>query len=123
MDNKKISLLAGGAMILSLFLPFMDAGPLGSASLFDAIRLKTTFEGVALFALVIGFLVLTLMDKLDIARICAILVVIMVVYSIYQVTSQIPSSVNIDLTRILGIGAYLLPIGAIAGVIFAKSSD
>lgn len=125
-NNKNFSLAAGAAMVLSLFLPFVKIGPIG-VSLFDTVtRGAYTTESIAVMILSVGFLILTLMDKQLVARICAGLVLLFCMYSAYKMADVQAGmgrfSRDFNVFSILSIGAYLLLLGSIAGVIFSKPS-
>tara|TARA_X000001036_G_C20562880_1_gene759217 strand:+ start:48 stop:410 length:363 start_codon:yes stop_codon:yes gene_type:complete len=120
MDNRKITLGIAGAMVLSLFLPFVKVMGFG-ASLFDiATKMPgDNFELVALIALVIGFAVTTFMGKPAIARICSGLILLACIYSTYKVVDAGAAGVF----EVLAMGAYILVLSSIAGVIFSKSDS
>ena len=121
--NKKISLGIAGAMIISIFLPFVKLGPIGM-SLLDAVQLNASVELVALLVLIIAFGVLTYMDKHLFAKICSGLVLLALLYGAFKMAdagstaSQYGADINVF--SILGIGAYLLLLSSVAGIIFSK---
>ena len=125
--NKKIALTAAGAMLVSLFLPFAKLGFI-SISIFDAVTNgaeSTELIGVSI--LVIAFAVLTYFDKSLIARICSLLVLLACLYGAYKLADTQSSlgdfGMDVNMFNILGIGAYVLLLGSIAGVIFSKSDS
>ncbi len=116
--NKKIRLGIAVAMIISLFLPFVKLGPL-SVSLIDAMSQAATLELVLLTLMVILFGVLTFMDKYLGARICSGLVLLACLYAALNIADK-QAGTNINAFSFLGIGAYLLLLTSLAGVIFSK---
>ena len=121
--NKKISIGIAGAMIISVFLPFAKIA-MFSMSLFDALRLGNSPELIALVVLIIAFGVLTFLDKHLFARICSGLILIACLYGAFKLSeaqsglSQL--NLEINMFSLLGIGAYILLLASIAGVIFSK---
>ena len=131
MDNKKISLAVAGAMLISLFLPFAKLGPMG-LSLFDALTTDVMqsykAELIGITVLVVAFAVLTFMQKHLFARICSGVILLACLYGAYKMADygsamggQLGADVN--MFSILGIGAYLLLLSSVAGVIFSKPSS
>ena len=127
MDNKKISLAIAGAMLISLFLPFAKLGPIG-VSIFDAITGGgQSAELIGITVLVVAFAVLTFMQKHLFARICSGVILLACLYGAYKMADaqsamgQLGADVN--MFSILGIGAYLLLLSSVAGVIFSKPSS
>ena len=129
MDNKKISLAVAGAMLISLFLPFVKLGPAG-VSLFDALTTDgaQSAELIGITVLVVAFAVLTFMQKHLFARICSGVILLACLYGAYKMADygsamggQLGADVN--MFSILGIGAYLLLLSSVAGVIFSKPSS
>ena len=129
MDNKKISLAVAGAMLISLFLPFAKFGPVG-ISLFDALTTDgaQSAELIGITVLVVAFAVLTFMQKHLFARICSGVILLACLYGAYKMADygsamggQLGADVN--MFSILGIGAYLLLLSSVAGVIFSKPSS
>lgn len=124
--NKKISLTIAGIMVLSIFLPFVKLGML-SISLLDAVQVKSSPELIGIIVLIIAFGVLTFMDKYLFAKICSGIILISCLYGAFKIADAQSglSQINIDVNifSVLGIGAYLLLLGSIAGVIFSKSND
>ena len=122
-NNKKIRLGIAGAMLLCIFLPFAKMGIL-SASLLDLVQADANLETVALLVLIIAFGVLTYMDKHLFAKICSGLVLLALLYGAFQMAdaqsaaSQFGADVNVF--SILGLGAYLLLLSSVAGIIFSK---
>ena len=121
--NKKISLTIAGAMILSIFLPFVKFGII-SVSLLDALKAGNSPELIALVVLIIAFGVLTFMDKHLFARICSTIILVACLYGVFKMADAQSglSQLNMDINffSVLAIGAYLLLLGSIAGVIFSK---
>ena len=127
--NKKISLTIAGVMILSILLPFAKIGVF-SMSLFDAVKAGSSTptgsspELIGLIVLIIAFGVLTFMDKHLFARICSVLILVACLYGAFKMADAQSglSQLNVDVNvfSVLGIGAYLLLLGSIAGVIFSK---
>ena len=124
--NKKISLTIAGIMVLSIFLPFVKLGML-SISLLDAVQVKSSPELIGIIVLIIAFGVLTFMDKYLFAKICSGIILISCLYGAFKIADAQSglSQINIDVNifSVLGIGAYLLLLGSIAGVIFSKSNN
>jgi len=124
--NKKISLTIAGIMVLSIFLPFVKLGML-SMSLLDAVQVNSSPELIGIIVLVIAFGVLTFMDKYLFAKICSGIILISCLYGAFKIADAQSglSQINIDVNifSVLGIGAYLLLLGSIAGVIFSKSNN
>lgn len=122
--NNKISLVVAGAMLISLFLPFAGKG-LFAVSLFDALTSGAgTGELIAVNILVIAFAVLTFMKKHLIARICSGIILAACLYGAFKM-AELQSGLgslggDVNLFSILGIGAYLLLLSSVAGVIFSK---
>lgn len=117
--NKKITLGATAAMVLSVFLPYVTL--MGQTpSLFDVIMhepaTKATF--VPLFA--IGALVTAFLDKAKISRICSGVVLAMMLYALYEM-AQLPSVGDISIFDFIGFGFYLTLIASILGVVFSKN--
>lgn len=117
-NNKKIRLGIAVAMIISLFIPFLKLGPL-SMSLIDLLSLNATLELVLITLLVILFGVLTFMDKYLGARISSGIVLLACLYAAFSIADK-QAGTNINGFSFLGIGAYLLLLSSIAGVIFSK---
>ena len=124
--NKKISLSIAGIMVLSIFLPFVKLGML-SMSLLDAVQVNSSPELIGLIVLIIAFGVLTFMDKYLFAKICSGIILMSCLYGAFKIADAQSglSQINIDVNifSVLGIGAYLLLLGSIAGVIFSKSNN
>lgn len=124
--NKKISLTIAGIMVLSIFLPFVKLGML-SMSLLDAVQVNSSPELIGILVLIIAFGVLTFMDKYLFAKICSGIILMSCLYGAFKIADAQSglSQINIDVNifSVLGIGAYLLLLGSIAGVIFSKSNN
>ena len=124
--NKKISLSIAGIMVLSIFLPFVKLGML-SMSLLDAVQVNSSPELIGIIVLIIAFGVLTFMDKYLFAKICSGIILMSCLYGAFKIADAQSglSQINIDVNifSVLGIGAYLLLLGSIAGVIFSKSNN
>ena len=124
--NKKISLSIAGIMVLSIFLPFVKLGML-SMSLLDAVQVNSSPELIGILVLIIAFGVLTFMDKYLFAKICSGIILMSCLYGAFKIADAQSglSQINIDVNifSVLGIGAYLLLLGSIAGVIFSKSNN
>ena len=124
--NKKISLTVAAIMVLSIFLPFVKLGML-SMSLLDAVQVNSSPEVIGIIVLIIAFGVLTVMDKYLFAKICSGIILISCLYGAFKIADAQSglSQINIDVNifSVLGIGAYLLLLGSIAGVIFSKSNS
>lgn len=124
--NKKISLTVAAIMVLSIFLPFVKLGVL-SMSLLDAVQINSSPELIGIIVLIIAFGVLTFMDKYLFAKICSGIILISCLYGAFKIADAQSglSQINIDVNifSVLGIGAYLLLLGSIAGVIFSKSNS
>ena len=124
MDNKKISLAIAGAMLISLFLPFAKLGPIG-VSIFDAITGGgQSAELIGITVLVVAFAVLTFMQKHLFARICSGVILLACLYGAYKMADAQSAMgqfvADVNMFSILGIGAYLLLLSSVAGVIFSK---
>tara|TARA_B110000091_G_C13586280_1_gene378660 strand:- start:218 stop:604 length:387 start_codon:yes stop_codon:yes gene_type:complete len=121
--NKKISLTIAGAMTLSILLPFAKIGPI-SISLLDAVNAGGSPELIGLIVLIIAFGVLTFMDKHLFARICSGLILVACLYGAFKMADAQSGlnqfNMDVNIFSILGIGAYLLLLGSIAGLIFSK---
>ena len=129
MNNKKISLAIAGAMLISLFLPFAKLGPMG-VSLFDALTTDGGMQSTELIGvtvLVVAFAVLTFMEKHLFARICSGIILLACLYGAYKMADAGSAmgelGADVNMFSILGIGAYLLLLSSIAGVIFSKPSS
>tara|TARA_B000000441_G_scaffold116416_1_gene88485 strand:+ start:74 stop:457 length:384 start_codon:yes stop_codon:yes gene_type:complete len=127
MDNKKISLAIAGAMLISLFLPFAKLGPIG-VSIFDAITGGgQSAELIGITVLVVAFAVLTFMQKHLFARICSGVILLACLYGAYKMADAQSAmgqfGADVNMFSILGIGAYLLLLSSVAGVIFSKPSS
>jgi len=124
--NKKISLTIAGAMALSTLLPFVKFGPI-SISLLDAVIEIGNPELIGLIVLIIAFGVLTFMDKHLFARICSGLILVACLYGGFKMADAQSGlgmlDIDVNVFSVLGIGAYLLLFGSIAGVIFSKSNS
>ena len=124
--NKKISLSIAGIMVLSIFLPFVKLGML-SMSLLDAVQVNSSPELIGIIVLIIAFGVLTFMDKYLFAKICSGIILMSCLYGAFKIADAQSglSQINIDVNifSVLGIGAYLLLLGSIVGVIFSKSNN
>ena len=96
-------------------------------SLLDAVQVNSSSELIGIIALIIAFGVLTFMDKHLFARICSGLILVSCLYGSFKIADAQSglSQINIDVNifSVLGIGAYLLLLGSIAGVIFSKSKS
>ena len=86
-------------------------------SLIDGISQNATLELLLLILMVIVFGVLTFMDKYLGARICSGLVLSVCLYTAFKMASF---GIDFNIFSLLGIGAYLLLLSSIAGVIFSK---
>jgi len=121
--NKKIRLGIAVAMIISIFLPAAKMGII-SVSLLDGITVGGSAELLLLVLLIIAFGVLTFMDKYLFARICSGLVLLACLYAAFKMgdsQSKLASlGADFNVFSVLGIGAYLLFLSSIAGVIFSK---
>ena len=121
--NKKISLTIAGAMVLSVLLPFVKMGVF-SISLLDALQAGNSPELIGLIVLIIAFGVLTFMDKHLFARICSGLILVACLYGAFKMADAQSGlnqfNMDVNIFSILGIGAYLLLLGSIAGLIFSK---
>ena len=121
--NKKISLGAAGAMVLSVFLPYANFGPV-SASLFDAIQVDPVSEATLILLLSIGALVTAFLDKAKISRICSGVVLASLLYGLYQMNeaATVASKLGVDVSifDVIGFGLYVTLIASIVGVIFSK---
>ena len=115
--NKKYSLIAGSLLLISIFLPFAKLGFI-QASLFDVI--SNQFDSLATLILLfsLGALLSSYLDKAKIARICFIAVILIFLIVLYDASNPM-----ISLFDILGVGAYLVFISSIAGVIFSKEEE
>ena len=127
MDNKKSSLAIAGAMLISLFLPFAKLGPIG-VSIFDAITGGgQSAELIGITVLVVAFAVLTFMQKHLFARICSGVILLACLYGAYKMADAQSAmgqfGADVNMFSILGIGAYLLLLSSVAGVIFSKPSS
>ena len=113
-------------MILSTFLPFVKLGVF-SMSLLDAVQVNSSPELIGIIVLIIAFGVLTFMDKYLFAKICSGIILMSCLYGAFKIADAQSglSQINIDVNifSVLGIGAYLLLLGSIAGVIFSKSKS
>lgn len=116
--NKKISLGAAGAMVLSVFLPYANFGPV-SASLFDAIQVDPVSEPTLILLLSIGALVTAFLDKAKISRICSGVVLVSMLYVVYKMT-QLPGGGDVSIFDFIGFGFYVTIIASIVGVIYSK---
>ena len=121
--NKKISLTIAGAMVLSVLLPFVKMGVF-SISLLDALQAGNSPELIGLVVLIIAFGVLTFMDKHLFARICSGLILVACLYGAFKMADAQSGlnqfNMDVNIFSIFGIGAYLLLLGSIAGLIFSK---
>lgn len=110
-------------MIIWLFLPFVKLGPL-SVSFLDILSQNATPELLLLTLLIIAFGVLTFIDKYLLARICSGLVLTACLYAAFSMGDKQSQMVSLggdfNVFSLLGIGAYLLLLSSIAGVIFSK---
>jgi len=124
--SKKISLTVAAIMVLSIFLPFVKLGVL-SMSLLDAVQVNSSPELIGIIVLIIAFGVLTFMDKYLFAKICSGIILMSCLYGAFKIADAQSglSQINIDVNifSVLGIGAYLLLLGSIVGVIFSKSNN
>ena len=112
--NKKITLGATAAMVLSVFLPYMTF--MGqSASLFDAIQNDPVSEATLILLLSIGALVTAFLDKAKISRICSGVVLAMMLYALYELFGAGGSVFDF-----IGFGFYITLIASILGVVFSK---
>jgi hypothetical protein len=112
--NKKISLIAGGLLLLSMFLPYVKMGMI-QASLFDVVTNKFDSLATLILVLTIGALVSSFLDKTRIARICFSGVILIFIINMYNASNP-----TVSLFDFLGIGAYLIFISSLVGVIFSK---
>lgn len=112
--NKKFSVIAGALLLISMFLPYVKMGMI-QASIFDAVSNKFDSLATVIFILSIGALVSSFLDKTKIARICFSAVILIFIFNMYEASNP-----SISLFDFLGIGAYLLFISSIVGVIFSK---
>ena len=122
--NKKITLGATAAMVLSVFLPYMTF--MGqSASLFDIIMLEPATRVTLVLLFAIGALVTAFLDKAKISRICSGVVLGMLLYGLYKMNevatglSTMPG-VDVSIFDIIGFGFYITLIASILGVVFSK---
>ena len=116
--NKKITLGAAGAMVLSVFLPYVDMAPYGSASLFDLIMLDPATRATLVLLFAIGALVTAFLDKAKISRICSGVVLAMMLYALYGMTQA--SGGDVSIFDYIGFGFYVTIIASIVGVIYSK---
>jgi hypothetical protein len=116
--NKKITLGASAAMVLSVFLPYMTMGP-ESASLFDVIMHDPATKVTLVLLFAIGALVTAFLDKAKISRICSGVVLAMMLYALYEMT-QLPSLGDVSVFDFIDFGFYVTIIASIVGVIFSK---
>ena len=122
-NNKKIRFGIAGAMLLCIFLPFGKMGIL-SVSLLDLVQADANLETVALLVLIIAFGVLTYMDKHLFARICSAVILLGLIYGAFKL-SDYQSALNqfggdVNIFSFIGVGAYLLLLSSVAGIIFSK---
>ena len=129
MNNRKISLAIAGAMLISLLLPFVKFGPIG-VSIFDAITGGAdSAELIGISVLVVAFAVLTFKEKHLYARICSGVILLACLYGANKMAeaqsllSQSGLGEDINMFSLLGIGAYLLLLSSVAGVIFSKPAS
>lgn len=124
--NKIVSLGIAAAMVLSIFLPFFKIGKL-NLFLLDILQAGESPESILLLILIIAFGVLTFMDKHLFARICSVIILIVLLYGAYNMAdaqsrlSQL--DVDINIFKLLGLGAYLLLISSVLGVVFLKPEE
>jgi len=112
--NKKITLGATAAMVLSVFLPYMTF--MGqSASLFDIIMLEPATRVTLVLLFAIGALVTAFLDKAKISRICSGVVLAMMLYALYELFGAGGSVFDF-----IGFGFYITLIASIFGVVFSK---
>ena len=122
--NKKITLGASAAMVLSVFLPYVTMGT-KSASLFDAIQNDPVSEATLILLLSIGALVTAFLDKAKISRICSGVVLASLLYGLYKMNevasmaSKMPG-VDVSIFDVIGFGLFITLIASILGVVFSK---
>ena len=96
-------------------------------SLLDAVQVNSSPELIGIIVLIIAFGVLTFMDKYLFAKICSGIILMSCLYGAFKIADAQSglSQINIDVNifSVLGIGAYLLLLGSIVGVIFSKSNN
>jgi len=123
-QNKKIQYGVAAAMLLSMFLPFLDIMGLFSFSIFDVItnsEISSQAPDLWLFVgLIVAFAALTFMNKPSIARIVSGILLAIILWKLYDITSDTPDDAPVSIFDFLGIGAYLLFASTIAGVIYSK---
>ena len=121
--NKKITLGATAAMVLSVFLPYMSF--MGqSASLFDIIMLEPATRVTLVLLFAIGALVTAFLDKAKISRICSGVVLASLLYGLYKMNeaASMASKMGADVSifDFIGFGFYITLIASIFGVVFSK---
>jgi len=124
--NKIVSLGIAAAMVLSIFLPFFKIGKL-NLFLLDILKAGESPESILLLILIIAFGVLTFMDKHLFARICSVIILLVLLYGAYNMADDqsILSQFDVDINifKFLGLGAYLLLISSVLGVVFSKPDE
>ena len=114
--NKKISLIAGSLLLVSMFLPYVKMG-MFQASIFDGISANFMSNATLMLALTLGALFMSFKDNAKIARICFGAVLLILVYALYDASN---TGGGYEIFDFLGIGAYLAFISSLAGVMFSK---
>ena len=117
--NKKISLIAGALLLLSMFLPYVKMGMI-QASIFDVISADIMSNSTLMFVLTLGALFMSFKDNAKIARICFGAVLLILIYALFDASN---TGAGFNVFDILGIGAYLAFISSLAGVIFSKEDE
>jgi hypothetical protein len=111
--NKKIGLACGIGLIISFFLPYVDAMGI-SMSLMDAAEMKADVWVFPLCGAAAAFLTFT--DKVGMARIAFIVPLAFWVYG----TFIDESAGGMDTFDFAGIGMYLLIASSVVGIVFSK---
>lgn len=124
--NEIVSLGITTTMVLSIFLPFFKIGKL-NLFLLDILQSGESPESILLLILIIAFGVLTFMDKHLFARICSVIILLVLLYGAYNMADDqsILSQFDVDINifKFLGLGAYLLLISSVLGVVFSKPDE
>jgi hypothetical protein len=104
--NKLLSLVAAALLIIGLFLPY-----LGDLSLFKAMSLPMGAGIVPIFIgiLILLYTILVLINQPLLARICAVLTLLMFAYAAFGPAGGV-----------LGIGVWIILAGAALGTLFSK---
>ena len=111
--NKKIGLACGIGLIISFFLPYVDAMGF-SMSLMDAAEITANVWIFPLCGAAAAFLTFT--DKVGMARIAFIVSLAFWVY--YNFITEY--SAGMDVFDAAGIGMYLLIVSSAVGIVFSK---